>query len=227
MYKVLIVEDDTQIAKSLSMSLGFSGFEVAIAGDCAGAWERVTNHPYDILLLDVNLPDGSGIDLCQRIRSAGKGMPILFLSARTDEETVVQSMEQGGDDYIRKPFGTEELKARMNKLIQRVGPVRNYLAVGPLQLDLENRSATLGGQLITFGRRELDILAMLVKKAGDVVTRDSILTRLEHEPDIFDRTIDSHISHLRKKFRDARNEEIKIVSVYGIGYRLQWTPGES
>jgi DNA-binding response OmpR family regulator len=107
--KVLLVEDDTQISKSLSMSLNYSSYEVTTAESLADAWLKFSERRYYILLLDINLPDGTGIEFCEKLRAGGQTVPILFLSARTDEETVVKTMSIGGDDYIRKPFGTEEL----------------------------------------------------------------------------------------------------------------------
>lgn len=219
--KILLVEDDPQISKSLSMGLSFGGYEVATAENLSQAWMKFSAHPYDLLLLDVNLPDGTGIEFCQRVRAAGKELPVIFLSARTDEETVVQGISSGGDDYIRKPFGIEELKVRMNNLLKKSGPPRHVLQAGPLLLDLEKRTATLQGEPLTLGRREFDILAFLAKKAGDVATRDHILANLDEKPDLYDRTIDSHMSHLRRKLRDA-GEGVQIVAVYGVGYRLQW-----
>ena len=222
MFKVLLVEDDPQISKSLSMSLSFSGFEVATADTVELAWSKITSKSYDILLLDVGLPDGTGLDICQRVREAGKTTPILFLSARTDEETVVKGMNFGADDYIRKPFGTEELKVRMNRVLKRVAPAANVLEAGPLCLDLDKRSAIISGKPLNLGKREFEILAYLVKKGGDVVTRDGILEKLDEKPEVYDRTIDSHMSHLRRKLREAAGEAVQIVAVYGVGYRLQW-----
>lgn len=222
MVKVLLVEDDSQISKSLSMNLNYSGFDVATADTVATGWTKFTTQPYDIVLLDVNLPDGNGIELCHRIRTAGKNTPILFLSARTDEETVVKGMNFGGDDYIRKPFGMEELKVRINKILKRAGPPRDVIEAGPLSLDLEKRAASLLGQPLSLGKREFDILSILVKKAGDVVTRDHVLASLDQTSEVYDRTIDSHISHLRRKIREISQEQLQIVSVYGVGYRLQW-----
>lgn len=220
--RVLLVEDDPQIAKSLAMSLGYDGFEVATADSVTQGWELVNSKTYDVLLLDVNLPDGSGIELCSRIRTSGQELPILFLSARTDEETVVRGMNRGGDDYIRKPFGVEELKTRILKILQRVGRPRDIVSAGPLTLDLDKRSAVIDGTPLTLGRREFDILTVLAKRPGDVVTREHILQFLDQDAEVFDRTIDSHISHLRRKIREAVETSLEIVSVYGVGYRLQW-----
>jgi DNA-binding response OmpR family regulator len=226
MTKVLLVEDDPQISKSLSMSLSFSGFQVESAETLADAWERFLKNPFDVLLLDVNLPDGSGIDLCKRIRESGNEVPILFLSARTDEETVVKGMNLGGDDYIRKPFGTEELKVRIQRLLQRMGPGKEFIEAGPLRMDAEKRSATLNGKNLQLGKREFDILSILARKSGDTISRDNILLLLNEDPEVYDRTIDSHMSHLRRKIRDSAGESLQILAVYGVGYKLQWYDAE-
>ncbi|WP_413290859.1 response regulator transcription factor [Bdellovibrio sp. HCB337] len=222
MPKVLLVEDDPQISKSLKMSLSFSGYDVSVAENIAHGWESVSTTPFDILLLDVNLPDGSGLDLCKKIRAMGHNVPILFLSARTDEAIVVEGMNIGAEDYIRKPFGTEELKVRMNKAMKRAEPERNVVSHGPLKMSIDKRTATLFDQPISLGKREFDILIILAKKAEEVVSREQILGILEPNSELYDRTIDSHMSHLRRKMREAGKEEIQILPVYGVGYRLVW-----
>lgn len=222
MPKVLLVEDDPQISKSLKMSLSFSGYEVSVAENIADGWDNVSKHIFDILLLDVNLPDGSGLELCKKIRAMGQNVPILFLSARTDEAIVVEGMNLGAEDYIRKPFGTEELKVRMNKAMKRTDPEKNLVSYGPLKLSLEKRTVSLFEQPISLGKREFDILTILAKKAGEVVSREQILGLLEPNSELYDRTIDSHMSHLRRKMRDAGKDEIQILPVYGVGYRLLW-----
>jgi DNA-binding response OmpR family regulator len=219
---ILLMEDDSQIAKSLSMGLGLAGFEVTLAGTVAEAWALLTDRAFDVLLFDVNLPDGSGIALCQRLREAGKSAPILFLSAKTDEETVVKGITVGGDDYLRKPFGIEELKARIGKLLRRSNIPGKVIELGQLNIDLDKRAAALGRTVLTLGRREFDILAILAKKAGDVVTREHILSALDEKSDVYDRTIDSHISHLRRKLKAAGGDGVQIIPVYGVGYRLHW-----
>lgn len=223
--KVLLVEDDPQISKSLQMSLSFGGFQVDTAATVADGWNKATTGAFDILLLDVNLPDGSGLDLCRRLRDTGRDLPILFLSARTDEAVVVEGMNLGAEDYIRKPFGTEELKVRMNKALKRASPSKNVITFGPLSLNVDKREATARDQFMKLGKREFDILVILMKKAGDVVTRENILTLLESNADLYDRTIDSHLSHLRRKLRDVLSDEVQIIPVYGVGYRLQMGVG--
>jgi DNA-binding response OmpR family regulator len=220
--KVLLVEDDTQIQKSLKMNLSLSGYEVNTAETVAEAMAWIGKKNFDLYLLDVNLPDGNGLDLCHEIRAKSIESPVLFLSARTDEETVVKAMNIGAEDYIRKPFGVEELKARMKKASAHAPAVRNLVEAGPLTLDIGRRSADVAGKPLNLGRREFDILSALAKRAGDVVTRENIINYLGENPDIYDRTIDSHVSHLRRKLREAAGEAVQIAPVYGVGYKLQW-----
>jgi DNA-binding response OmpR family regulator len=222
MVKVLLVEDDAQISKSLSVSLQYGGYEVATAETVADGWSKISNFNFDVLLLDVNLPDGNGIELCKKVRDTGNQVPVLFLSARTDEEVAVAGLSVGADDYIRKPFGLEELKARMSRAMVRGERKKNVVKVGTMTMDMDKRFVSIVDKPISLGRREFDILAILVKRAGDVISREAILQDLFENPEIFDRTIDSHMSHLRKKLKDAAGETLRITSVYGVGYRLDW-----
>lgn len=220
-FKVLIVEDDHQISKSLSINLRHDGHEVVVATTIGEGWRQHSQKRFDIILLDVNLPDGSGIELCQRIRSSNSEVPIIFLSARTDEETVVRGISIGGNDYIRKPFGIDELKARIKKIVRGTQKLTNLIKFGEMEIDVDGRSVSISNTVVPLGRREFDILLILSRKKGDVVTRENIMQGLGQEADLYDRTIDSHISHLRSKLKDAGGK-VTIASVYGVGYRLEW-----
>lgn len=226
MARILIVEDDPQIAKVLRLNLKLSGHETEAVTTVQEAWDILRRDHFDLLCLDIGLPDGSGIDLCEKVRSNGDETPILFMSARTDEATVVKGITTGADDYIRKPFGMEELKARMNKIMKRFTPPTALLTVGELVIDPAKRLVTIAGQMVNMGRKEMDILMILARRAGDIVTRESILTALYDGADMYDRTVDSHMSHLRRKIREIGGDSLKITSVYGLGYRLEWKGGE-
>jgi DNA-binding response OmpR family regulator len=222
MPKILIVEDDPQITKILKLNLRLSGFETEHAGTFAEAWSRIASDHFDLILMDIGLPDGSGLDLCQKVRESGNEVPIVFLSARTDEATVVRGIKNGADDYLRKPFGLEELKVRVNKFVRKLVPAAQTVHFGELTIDPARRIVTLMGAMLTLGRKELDILTLLARRAGDIVTRESILNTLYDNADLYDRTVDSHMSHLRKKIREVAGPALKITSVYGLGYRLEW-----
>ena len=220
--RVLLVEDDQQIAKALSMNLSLSDYRVTLAATVAEATAKIEDDAFDILLLDVNLPDGDGLDLFHELRARGLRAPAIFLSARIDEETIVRAMNIGADDYIRKPFGVEELKIRMSRALKTAAPARARLHTGPVTLDMGARTATVAGRPAILSRREFDILAVLMKKAGDVVSREAIISYLEQDADIYDRTIDSHVSHLRRKIRELAGEDFQILPIYGVGYKLHW-----
>lgn len=226
MARILIVEDDQLISKILKMNLKLSGHETESVSTIQEAWEFLRKEHFDLMCLEIGLPDGSGIDLCERIRRNGDEIPILFVSSLTDEATVVKAINSGGDDYIRKPFGMEELKARINKMMKRFIPTGGFITYGNLSIDPLKRMVTIAGEIVSLGRKEMDILLILARRGGDIVTRDLILSTLYDGADLYDRTVDSHMSHLRKKIREAAGDQLRIISVYGLGYRLEWTAAE-
>ena len=222
MSRILIVEDDPQIAKSLKINLKFSGYETYGASTIQEAWELLKNEHFDLMCLDIGLPDGNGLDLCQKIRNEGNDIPVLFLSARTDEATVVKGINCGADDYLRKPFGIEELKVRMNKILKKFTLPSTSINFGDLTIDPVKRVVTVMEKIVQLGRKELEILFLLAKREGDIVSRENILNALYDNADMYDRTVDSHMSHLRRKLREVAGPSLQINSVYGLGYRLEW-----
>ena len=220
-YQVLLVEDDPMIVKSLRLGLQYEGFHVTACETIRDGFEVFKVRTFDAVLLDLNLPDGSGISLCQEIRKLNPQIPVLMVTAQTDELTAVEGLSEGADDYIRKPFGVKELAARMRRLVERKKKDVLTIGYGPIRMDLKKRMVWVTDTALSLGRREYEILTLLVKKSGEVVTRNDILDSLGENNEIYDRTIDSHLSHLRKKMRDAGNSEVQIVPVYGVGYRLE------
>lgn len=221
MIRVLLVEDDPVIGRTLSMSLPYRGFHLKVATTVADGKRLFESEPSDIVLLDIQLPDGSGFDLCGWIRERNDWVPVLMVTARTDESSAVQGLSRGADDYIRKPFGLDELTARMNRLIGRKASQKDLLHYRSIRIDLPERRAWVGEKEIPLGKKEFDILTVLVRHSGDVVTREGILEAVSDNPEVFDRTIDSHLSHLRKKLKDAGANDVHIAPVYGVGYRLE------
>ncbi len=221
MPKILLVEDDPLIAKSLKLSLGYQGFELIHSDTLAAARSSIETGKFDLFILDINLPDGLGFELCEELRRTQYFVPILMLTAKTDEDSVVKAIGLGADDYVRKPFGVKELVARMNRLLERKTKAPKLLEFGILKMDLNKRQAWASEIELSLGRREFEILRLLMQKDGDVTTRDEILSALDEEIAIYDRTIDSHLSHLRKKIREAGALQIQISPVYGVGYRLE------
>lgn len=220
---VLLVEDDPMIARTLSMGLRYEGFVLSHADSVAAALGVLTLQTFELILLDVGLPDGDGINLCRQLRALQTVTPILMLSARTDESAVVASIEGGADDYIRKPCGLREMSARMRRLVGR-GPADNQnlnvIGFGDIHMDVERRNASIAGTALQLGKKEYEVLMLLVKANGAAITREQILNQFEGTHLIYDRTIDSHLSHLRRKLKDAGATE-RIVAIYGVGYKLE------
>jgi DNA-binding response OmpR family regulator len=218
-YKVLLVEDDPLLARTLGLSLRYEEFEVTVAASVDAARQSLRQSSYDVVLLDLNLPDGSGLDVCAELRATHPALPILIVTARTDEDSAVESIERGADDYIRKPYGLRELVARIRRLTIKRSTVDDAQAFGNVRLSVSRRSVEVDGSPIHLRKREFDILALLMNANGVVVTRDQVLRAVDRDQAIYDRTIDSHLSHLRKTLSDA-SASVRIEAVYGVGYRL-------
>jgi DNA-binding response OmpR family regulator len=218
MNRLLIVEDDPMIAMTLKMSLPYNGFEVEACDNIRDAHKLLTIKSFDIILLDVMLPDGSGLDFCEQLRSIGTRTPILVLTAKLDEESAVRGIEAGADDYVRKPFGMKELVARINRIMNK--SPQTIIEYKSLKINLATRSVHIGLNTIFLGKKEFDLLALLMKKKGEIASRSDLLSAIDEDADIFDRTIDSHISHLRRKLKAAGLTDLVIGSVYGVGYQL-------
>lgn len=203
------------------MSLRHEGFHLTVAATAHEAGQALADGAFDMVMFDVGLPDGNGIALCRELRKRDEGIPILMLSARTDEATAVAGIEGGADDYIRKPYGLQELTARMNRLVARRRK-REPIVFGAIGIDLQKRAASAGDVPLQLGKKEFEILLRLVRAQGDIVTREQMLDMFEDGAATYDRTIDSHLSHLRRKLRDA-GAAVRIVAVYGVGYRMEQT----
>lgn len=199
------------------MSLHVQGYAVSLCETFRSGLEYANAEHCDLILLDINLPDGDGFNLCREIRLRDPGLPILMLTANVAEESAVRGIESGADDYIRKPFGLLELSARIRRLLEK--RQRKQLSFGLLRVDCDKHLAWVGDQALALGKREFGILSSLVARGGDVLTRQEILDAAGRDAEVYDRTIDSHLSHLRKKLKEAGSAE-QIVPVYGVGYRL-------
>jgi len=209
------------IGQTLSLSLPYRGFDLQVATSLLEGASLIDRRSFDLILLDLQLPDGTGIDLCRKIREKNDLIPILVVSARTDEASAVKALSIGADDYIRKPFGLDELTARMNRLIERKQTRNHFLSYRGIRIDRTERMVWIDDREIHPGRKEFEILSLLVRRGGEVVTREEILDSLADQAEMFDRTIDSHLSHLRKKIRKVAGDRIRIQPVYGVGYRLE------
>ena len=222
---VLVVDDEESYRQALASGLTREGFAVEAAGDGHEAlrlFHRV--HP-DLVLLDVMLPDHSGIEICQQMRSL-KPVPIIMVTARDSEVDIVLGLELGASDYVAKPFRLRELVARMRAVLRRGVAVSEHheevLAVGPVRLDAGRREVTVAEAPVELSRKEFDLLALLMSHSGQVVTRDWCIDRLWWDQELTDtRTLDTHIKRLRRKVEPDPANPRHLVTVRGVGFRFE------
>ncbi len=220
--RVLVVEDEEAISEPLGEHLAREGFDPAIAGTIEEARGLLQQAPPDLILLDVMLPDGDGRDLCREIRRTSD-VPIIMLTARGEEVDKIVGLELGADDYVVKPFSAGELVARMRAIMRRgrgtarKGPV----TVGPLTLDPAARTVTKRNEPVELAAKEFDLLHLLMTNAGQVCTREQIMDEV-WDPHWFGptKTLDVHVSWLRKKIEDDPSNPLLITTVRGVGFRF-------
>ncbi len=218
---VLVVDDEPSYREALEIGLSHEGFAVIGAGSLAEARHQLSAHRPHLMLLDVMLPDGSGIDYCREL--AGSRLPVIMVSARTSEVDVVLGLEIGAADYVLKPYRLRELVARMRAVLRRppAPSEPETIEVGELHLDLARRRVTRAGQSVELSRKEFDLLALLGAHLGDVVTREACLDALWWGLDLADsRTLDTHVKRLRQKIEAVPSAPRHLVTVRGVGFRL-------
>jgi DNA-binding response OmpR family regulator len=225
--RVLIVEDDDQLAELLLEYLGLHGFELerVAAGDVAA--ERILETQPDLVILDLMLPGTNGLDICRQVRDHYSGA-IVMLTASQSEADHVAGLELGADDFVTKPIDPRVLLARIRTQLRRLGGTRSsghdgdgILNVGALDVDIASRDVSVGGQSVALTTMEFDVLAVLAKNAGSVVTRDDLYTTaMGIEYDGFDRGVDVHVSRIRRKLERAGFDPGRLKSVRGVGYLL-------
>ena len=221
MSRLFFLEDDPVLGSGISLQLELERYEVIWSQSLLQAKEAALVGSFDLFILDVNLPDGSGFDFCRWMREKGIEAPVIFLTAKTDEDSVVEGFNLGASDYIRKPFGKNELMARVRNQLSEKRQSPEILRYGDLTLILDQQALKFKEDLLSLNRREFEILKVFFERPETIVTRESLLTKITFGEEIFDRTLDSHISHIRSKLRKKGIEEYRINSVYGSGYRLE------
>jgi two-component system, OmpR family, response regulator RegX3 len=221
--RVLIVEDESSIAVPLEQHLAREGFDPTVAASLSEARDAFARAGPEVVLLDVMLPDGDGRDLCREIR-AGSDAIIVMLTARGEEVDRIVGLEIGADDYVVKPFSAGELVARI-RAIQRRGSTaasrRSPITIGDLSLDPASREVTKAGEVVELAAKEFDLLHLLMSRAGEVVGREEIMDEV-WDPHWFGptKTLDVHISWLRKKIEDDPAAPRYISTVRGVGFRF-------
>ncbi len=219
--QVLLVEDDPILGKSIKNTLELEDFDVKWSQSVEGTKPLVESTEFQCMLLDIGLPDGNGISLCKKLRTEFHKVPIIFLTAQTDEESLLKAFEAGGTDFLRKPFSQRELLARIKAHTRDVSGTKSHATYKDLKIDLDKREVLFNGKLIEFNNTEIQILYFLSSNAEKIVTRDRLMEFLGKANEIFDRTIDSHISHIRKQLKTNNVMAVQIKSVYGVGYKLE------
>ena len=223
---VLVVEDEESIVVPLREALEREGFDAPVARSAGEALELARSAEPDLVLLDVMLPDGSGFDVLRELRRDSK-VPVIMVTARGEEADRIVGLELGADDYVTKPFSAREVVARIRAVLRRVEPEDaaepsgDAIDVGDLRVDPASRTATVGGKPLELSRKEFDVLALLAGEAGRVVTRERLLE------EVWDttwfgstKTLDVHVSGLRRKLGDDSNAPRYLHTVRGVGFRL-------
>jgi two-component system response regulator RegX3 len=221
---VLLVEDEASVAEPLAQALRRDGFVPTVVSTAAGALQAARRQEFDFVILDLTLPDGDGRDVCREIRRDSR-VPLIMLTARGTELDKIVGLELGADDYVVKPFSSAELLARMRAILRRAGGpadgLRGPVQIGALELDERSRRASIDGLPIPLTLKEFDLLARLVREAGRVVRREDLMS------DVWDenwfgsmKTLDVHISTLRRKIGDDPSQPRYLHTVRGVGFRL-------
>jgi two-component system response regulator RegX3 len=220
---ILVVEDEESYQDALSVGLTVEGFSVLAARNLAEARSQFQVSPPDLVLLDLMLPDGSGVDFCREV-TRSSNVPVIMVSARDSEIDVVLGLEIGATDYVTKPFRLRELVARMRAVLRRPGQHdedEEIVTFGNLSMDFVRRTLTRRGESIELSRKEFDLLALFANRLGQVVTREACLDALWWGLALADtRTLDTHVKRLRQKIEDDPAEPRHLVTVRGVGFRL-------
>lgn len=226
MSKILLLEDDISLLDGLNYSLKKNGFEVESARTVEEGLDLFSKNgvSYDLLLLDVTLPDGTGFDVCEKIRKQGNTVPIIFLTAADEEVNIVRGLDCGGDDYITKPFKLGELCSRIRALLRRTGTScgNTLLECGDISIDLYGSRVLLRGKPLDLTGAEYRLMCLLVRNAGRTVTRDTILNELWANAADFvdDNTLSVYMRRLREKIEKNPSQPEHLITVRGFGY--QW-----
>ena len=226
MTRILLLEDDASLIDGLEYALGKNGFEINSVRTVRGAMACLRESgTYDLLLLDVTLPDGTGFDVCETVRAAGSQIPIIFLTASDEEVNVIRGLDSGADDYITKPFKLGELCSRIRALLRRTGyTAKPVISSGALSIDFAANRVTVDKDTVELTRAEYRLLSLLVRNADRVVNRETILEALWDNTGDFvdDNTLSVYIRRLREKIEPDPSQPQHLITVRGFGYR--WMP---
>ncbi|MFM2215064.1 MAG: hypothetical protein RJA88_433 [Actinomycetota bacterium] len=226
MTKILIVEDETSFSEALSFLLGKEGFDVSIAENGRTALELFKSQTFDLILLDLMIPEVSGIEVCRSIRTTS-AVPIIMLTAKDSEIDKVVGLELGADDYVTKPYSSRELVARIKAVLRRGVPDDSHSEAGihsvaNIRMDIERHQVTVNGSLVPLPLKEFELLEFLMRNAGRVMTRAQLIDRVwggDYYGDT--KTLDVHIKRLRSKIEVDPANPLLIQTIRGLGYKFE------
>jgi len=227
--KILIIEDDKDIAHLVQLHLKDTGYEVSVAYDGNAGLDQALSKPHDLIILDLTLPGVDGLEICRRVRYVSPSTPILMLTSRTSELDRVLGLEIGADDYLTKPFSIRELLARVKALFRRGESLKlealqesqKVVKAGDLAIDAEKRKVTLRGKEVSLTAKEYDLLFHFAKHPGRVYTRMELLSLVwGYGYEGYEHTVNSHINRLRAKIEENPAQPRFILSVRGVGYKF-------
>ena len=225
---ILVIEDDESVSQLIRLYLAHEGFRAVTAKDGSTGLKMAQSENPSLILLDLNLPGIDGIDICRSVRT-DSDVPIIMVTARVDEEERLEGLDLGADDYVTKPFSPRELMARVRAVLRRSAhdqdvneQQRGTIEVGQYVIDLEARTAMVDGDELNLTPTEYRLLVYFMNANRRTVSREQIIENaIGYEFDGFDRTVDTHISNLRRKLEKATNGQRHLKTVYGIGYRYE------
>ncbi len=225
MTRVLVVEDEESFSDALSYMLRKEGFEVAVTADGPAALEDFDRSGADLVLLDLMLPGLPGTEVCRRLRQRS-GVPVIMLTAKDSEVDKVVGLELGADDYVTKPFSSRELLARVRAVLRRGGDPADLLPgvieVGPVRMDVERHVVTVDGEAVRLPLKEFELLELLLRNAGRVLTRGQLIDRIWGADYVGDtKTLDVHVKRLRAKIEPDPARPRHLLTVRGLGYKLE------
>ena len=218
--RLLLIDDDERLCDMLAQYLAQAGYRVTARHTLADGLAEHRRTPADAIILDLMLPDGSGLDACTALRAAHDAVPIIMLTARGDATDRVVGLELGADDYLAKPFDARELLARVRTVLRRgTAAVNPVLRFGRLEIDREARQVRVDDEAKSLTAYQFDLLVALAERAGRVVSRNQLLDAVAGRPlEAFDRTIDVHVSHIRAAIEDDPKKPKRILTLRGAGY---------
>lgn len=224
MEKILIIEDEKDMVTGLKFNLEARGYDVVVAYDGeSGLQKAVAEHP-DLVILDVMLPKRDGYDMCRSLKEKSPALPIIMLTAKSQEAEIVTGLELGADDYVTKPFSVLELLARIKSVLRRTKAgttIPEVYSIEDLEINFKKYSANKKGRAVYFSPREYEILRYFIEKRGEIVSREDLLNHVwgyDTYPNT--RTVDAHIVKLRQKIEDAPDQPRHLITIHGIGYKL-------